>query len=64
MPGDEITAMVGGNAAGVYGFDIDALAPIAAEIGPSVSEVAEPLDQLPDAPLCRAFIQPSIIKPW
>jgi predicted TIM-barrel fold metal-dependent hydrolase len=39
----EVAAMVGGNAADVYGFDLDALAPVAARIGPRVDEVAEPL---------------------
>ena len=37
---DEVPAMVGGNAARVYGFDLDALAPIAARVGPIVDEVA------------------------
>jgi predicted TIM-barrel fold metal-dependent hydrolase len=64
VPTDEIARMVGGNAAEVYGFDLDALAPIAAEIGPRVGDVAIPLDDLPDAPLSRAFIEPSIVKPW
>ena len=36
-------AMVGGNAAALYGFDLDALAPLAARVGPSVAEVARPL---------------------
>ena len=40
---DEVAAMVGGNAADVYGFDLDALAPVAARIGPPVDEVAKPL---------------------
>jgi hypothetical protein len=61
---DEIAAILGGNAAHVYGFDIDRLVPLAATIGPAVDEVATPLDQLPDAPLCRAFTEPSIVKPW
>ena len=38
---DEVAAMVGGNAAAVYGFDLDALAPVAARVGPSVDEVAD-----------------------
>lgn len=36
------------NAASVYGFDLDALAPIAAKIGPTVAELAEPLTEVPD----------------
>ena len=39
VPIDEVTAMVGGNAARVYGFDLDALAPVAARVGPLVDEV-------------------------
>jgi hypothetical protein len=39
--------MLGGNAANLYGFDLDALAPIAAAIGPRINDVAEPLDELP-----------------
>jgi predicted TIM-barrel fold metal-dependent hydrolase len=54
----EVQAMVGGNAAGVYGFDLEALAPIAARVGPLVDEVAQPLgaDDIPPAALrCPAF---------
>jgi hypothetical protein len=36
------------NVAGVYGFDLEALAPIAAKIGPTVAEIAEPLTEVPD----------------
>jgi hypothetical protein len=35
--------MVGSNAAAVYGFDLGALAPVAARIGPRVDEVDVPL---------------------
>jgi hypothetical protein len=31
----------------VYSFDLDALAPIAARVGPSIEEVAVPLDTVP-----------------
>ena len=51
-------AMVGGNAARVYGFDLDALAPVAARVGPLVEEVAQPLPvgDIPDEALrCPAF---------
>lgn len=34
LPEDEVAAMLGGNAASFYGFDVDKLAPIAARIGP------------------------------
>jgi hypothetical protein len=50
--------MVGGNAAALYGFDLDALAPVAARVGPVVDEVAVPLlpQDIPDDALrCPAF---------
>lgn len=55
---DEVAAMVGGNAARVYDFDLAALAPVAARIGPRVDEVARPLDSsdIPTEALrCPAF---------
>ncbi len=39
----EIQAMIGGNAAKLYGFDLEKLAPIAAKVGPTHAEIAEPL---------------------
>jgi hypothetical protein len=50
--------MVGGNAARLYGFDLDALEPVAAAVGPAVAEVARPLgaDEIPpDALRCPVF---------
>lgn len=38
-PEDEIRAMLGGNAAEVYGFDVDVLQPIADEIGPTIEQI-------------------------
>jgi hypothetical protein len=38
------------NAAGIYGFDLGALAGPASRLGPAVSEVARPLTELPDQP--------------
>ena len=58
VPEAEVRAMVGGNAARVYGFDLEALAPLAALHGPSPTEVAEPLAaaDIPDEALrCPAF---------
>jgi predicted TIM-barrel fold metal-dependent hydrolase len=55
---DEVRAMVGENAARVYGFDLDVLAPLAADHGPSPTEVARPLEpaDIPDEALrCPAF---------
>ena len=44
-------AMFGGTAAEVYGFDLDALTGVAREIGPTVDQVATPLEEheLPDS---------------
>jgi hypothetical protein len=39
----DVRLVLGENAARVYGFDIAALAPLAAEFGPRVDEVATPL---------------------
>jgi predicted TIM-barrel fold metal-dependent hydrolase len=56
MPEDEVRRIVGGNAARVYDFDLDALAPIVDKIGPTVEEVATPLDAVPPGGLkCPAF---------
>jgi predicted TIM-barrel fold metal-dependent hydrolase len=43
------------NAARVYGFDLDALAPVAAECGPTVGQVATPLDERPADATSPAF---------
>ena len=54
----EVRAMVGGNAAALYGFDLDALQPIADRIGPTVAELATPVEPAqipPDADRCPAF---------
>ena len=39
--------LLAGNAAKLYEFDLDKLAPFAAEFGPTVDEIAEPLTELP-----------------
>ncbi len=38
------------NPAELYGFDVDALAPVAQRIGPTVAEIAQPVTDLPDEP--------------
>ena len=56
---NEVQAMLAGNAAVTYGFDLDALAPIAARVGPRVDEVATPLEigDVPEgAERCPAFV--------
>ena len=44
----ELRQVLSENAARVYGFDLEALAPLAAEHGPTVAELATPLEMLPD----------------
>jgi predicted TIM-barrel fold metal-dependent hydrolase len=48
IPADEVAQMVGGNAARLYGFDLDALAAHATN-GPRVDDVARGLDAIPDS---------------
>ena len=57
VPEDEVTAMLGGNAARVYGFDLDKLAPLAARCGPEVDAVAAGLDRVPEGAQSLAFRQ-------
>lgn len=44
----EVHALLAGNAASLYGFDLDALAPLAERFGPTVADLAEPLSELPE----------------
>ena len=46
----KIQQILAGNAAELYGFDLTALQPLADQYGPTVSEVAEPLTELPAEP--------------
>ena len=59
VPHDEVAMMLGGNAARVYGFDLEALRPIAQRIGPLVSDVDVPLlpgDVPMEAEKCPALV--------
>jgi predicted TIM-barrel fold metal-dependent hydrolase len=49
-PEAELRDVLGGNAAALYDFDLSALSPLAARVGPTVDELATPLDRLPDKP--------------
>ncbi len=51
----EVQTVLAANAAEVYGFDLDKLAPIAARVGPTVEEIAEPLDRVPPDSASPAF---------
>ncbi|MHB1583668.1 MAG: amidohydrolase family protein [Acidimicrobiales bacterium] len=55
VPRDEVRAMLGGTAAAVYGFDVDALAPLAEAFGPPVAEVDAGLDRVPAGATSLAF---------
>jgi predicted TIM-barrel fold metal-dependent hydrolase len=46
----EMRRILAGNAAALYGFDLVKLAPLAAQYGPTVDEIARPLDALPANP--------------
>ncbi len=49
-PEAELRDILAGNAAKLYGFDLEELAPLAEQYGPTVEEIATPLEQLPDHP--------------
>ena len=54
---DEVRQVTSRTAAEVYDFDLAALAPIAARVGPRVDEVALPLDEVPADSGSPAFTQ-------
>jgi predicted TIM-barrel fold metal-dependent hydrolase len=41
IPADETAAILGGNAAGIYHFDVEALTPVAERIGPTAAELGQ-----------------------
>jgi predicted TIM-barrel fold metal-dependent hydrolase len=49
VPEKELRQILAGTAASVYGFDLAALVPVARRVGPTVGEIATPLDKLPDS---------------
>ena len=51
----DLRKILAGNAAEVYGFDLDKLAPLAEKIGPTVDELATPLDRIPEGVTSMAF---------
>jgi predicted TIM-barrel fold metal-dependent hydrolase len=54
---DELQQLLAGNAAALYGFDLDALAPLAAQFGPTVDELREPYSGIPDGNRSPAFVK-------
>ncbi|MFF2366876.1 amidohydrolase family protein [Streptomyces sp. NPDC058122] len=64
LPREEVAAMVGGNAARVYGFDLAYLDEIAAKAGPTVAEIAEPLDTPPADATSPVFARGGSVRVW
>jgi hypothetical protein len=58
VPPDELRLILGGNAARVYGFDLEALQGIADRVGPTVEELGTPLDKFPKG-FRRFSVRPS-----
>jgi predicted TIM-barrel fold metal-dependent hydrolase len=61
---EEMHEMLGRTAAEVYGFDLDALRPLAERVGPTVSELQVPLDAYPSDSTCNAFDRTAIVRSW
>lgn len=57
VPESETRCMLGENAASLYGFDLDALAPLVERIGPRPEDVAHPLpiEEIPRDTMSMAF---------
>lgn len=53
----QLERVLSDNAAALYGFDLERLAPIAQRVGPLVSEIAEPLDVIPPGTSSPAFFR-------
>jgi predicted TIM-barrel fold metal-dependent hydrolase len=51
----DVRRMLGGTAAAVYGFDLDVLDPIAAQVGPRVDDVLAGIDAIPGGSVSLAF---------
>lgn len=58
----EMQAILGENAAKLYDFDLEALAPLAAQYGPTVEELAQPLEGLPENPN-EALLKATTLSP-
>ena len=56
MPDDERREILGLNLAGLYGFDVEKLKPIADRIGPTVEEMNTPLERWPEGSTLDIFM--------
>lgn len=55
IPEKERRMIFAENAANLYGFDLEALAPLAQKFGPTAEQIAQPLDTIPEDSLCYLF---------
>jgi len=55
MPEADLRKVFAGNLATVYDFDLEQLAPLAADSGPTPAEISVPLDQIPADSVSPAF---------
>jgi hypothetical protein len=57
---------VGTNAAELYGFDMEALAPLAAQFGPTAQEIGVPIDagDYPPKSTSNAFDTTQVLRAW
>jgi predicted TIM-barrel fold metal-dependent hydrolase len=54
----ELQRLLAGNAAAVYGFDLERLQPVADRVGPSVGELSAPLTAIPAGATSPGFFRP------
>ncbi|MGH9016866.1 MAG: amidohydrolase family protein [Acidimicrobiales bacterium] len=54
-PRVELQQMLGGNAAEVYGFDLERLRPVAEQVGPTYDELMQPFEGIPQGNRSPAF---------
>lgn len=64
LPHEEIAAILGGNAARVYGFDLAALDAVARRVGPTVAELDQPLNEVPPDATSPTFGRDSVLRVW
>jgi len=57
-PEDDLRKVLSGNAATLYGFDLERLQPIADRVGPTVEELTVPFEGIPEGNRSPAFYRP------
>jgi predicted TIM-barrel fold metal-dependent hydrolase len=57
LPEDEVRMILGENAARLYGFDLEALRPVAERLGITPELVRQPLEEIPRDSTCLAFVR-------